>query len=107
MPSVILEFKNGVAEPNFAAMKKPAPTMAVLKRKAAAARKKISNAPYTEESMDFEDAFWSEMIDLIYTGHEDLAWKYFDMVWPKTKPGKEKFLADFKATLANGYYGSR
>ena len=107
MPSVILEFKNGVAEPNFAAMKKPAPTMAVLKRKAAAARKKISNAPYTEESMDFEDAFWSEMIDLIYTGHEDLTWKYFDMVWPKTKPGKEKFLADFKATLANGYYGSR
>lgn len=107
MPSVILEFKDGVAKPNFALMKKPAPSMAVLKKKAAAARKKISNDPYTEPSMDFEDAFWSEMIDLAFTGHEDLAWQYFDMVWPKAKPGKEKFLADFKETLADSYYAER
>ncbi|MBX3281461.1 MAG: hypothetical protein KF756_03185 [Acidobacteria bacterium] len=105
MPSVILEFKNGEAKPNFALMKKPAPSMAALKKKAAAARAKISNDPYTEQSMDFEDAFWSEMIDLIFTGHEDLAWTYFDMVWPKAKPGKEKFLADFKEVLAGSYYG--
>ena len=107
MPSVILEFKDGVAKPNFALMKKPAPSMAVLKRKAAAASKKISNDPYTEPSMDFEDAFWSEMIDLIFTGHEDLAWQYFDLVWPKAKPGKAKFLADFKETLAGSYYGEK
>lgn len=107
MPSVILEFKDGVAKPNFDLMKKPAPSIAVLKKKAATARKKISNDPYTEPSMDFEDAFWSEMIDLIFTGHEDLAWQYFDMVWPKAKPGKAKFLADFKETLADSYYAER
>jgi len=107
MPSVILEFKDGEAVPNFALMKKPAPSTAVLKRKAAAARKKISDAPYTGEFGEFEDAFWSEMIDLIFTGHEDLAWTYFDMVWPKAKPGKEKFLKDFKEVLGNSYYAEK
>jgi len=107
MPSVILEFKDGEAKPNFALMKKAAPSMAVLKRKAAAARKKISNAPYTDEFGQFDEAFWGEMIDLIFTGHEKLAWDYYDMVWPKAKPGKEKFLADFKEVLAGSYYAER
>lgn len=109
MPGVILEFRNGVARPNFDLMKKPAPSLAVLTRKAAAARKKISNAPYTSDSGDFQfdEAFWSEMIDLMYTGHEGLAWKYLDMVWPKAKPGKDKFVADFKETLANSYYADK
>ncbi|HQZ82691.1 MAG TPA: hypothetical protein PLR83_05680 [Pyrinomonadaceae bacterium] len=107
MPEVILEFRNGIASPNFDLMKKPAPSMPVLRRKAAAARKNISNAPYTGEFGEFDDAFWSEMIDLIFTGHEDLAWTYFDMVWPKAKPGKEKFLADFKNVLAGSYYAER
>ena len=57
--------------------------------------------------MDFQEAFWSEMLDLIYTGHEPLAWQYFDMAWPAKKPGKEKFKADFKEALAESYYGTR
>ncbi len=107
MPEVILEFKNGELRPNFALMKKPAPTMARLKAKARAASRKISNKPYTEMGMDFEEAFWGEMLDLIYTGHEKLAWQYFDMVWPAKKPGKEKFKADFDQALAESYYGTK
>ena len=45
------------------------------------------------------------MLDLIFTGHEDLAWEYFNMVWPPKKKGKEKFLADFKEQLAQTSYG--
>ncbi len=107
MPEVILEFKNGELRPNFALMKKPAPTMAKLKAKARAASRKISDKPYTEMGMDFEEAFWGEMLDLIYTGHEKLAWQYFDMVWPAKKPGKEKFKADFDQALAESYYGTK
>ncbi|MGD9560762.1 MAG: hypothetical protein AB7F88_00970 [Pyrinomonadaceae bacterium] len=107
MPEVILEFTNGELRPNFALTKKPAPTMAKLRAKAKVASSKISNNPYTELGMDFEEAFWGEMLDLIYTGHEPLAWKYFDMVWPAKKPGKEKFKADFKEALAESYYGTR
>lgn len=107
MPEVILDFDHGKLRPNFALMKKPAPTLAKLKAKARAASLKISNKPYTEMGMEFEEAFWEEMLDLIYTGHEDLAWQYFDMVWPVKKAGKEKFKADFKEALAESYYGTK
>lgn len=107
MPDVIVEFQNGELRPNFELMKKPAPPLARLKAKARAASLKISNAPYTEVGMDFEEAFWSEMLDLIYSGNEDLAWQYFELVWPTTKPGKETFTADFKEALAESYYGTK
>jgi hypothetical protein len=110
MPPVIYEFnKKDELVPRFDLMKKPAPTLAALRRKAAAAKDKINLNPYTspeDNFNDFEEAFWGEMLDLIYTGHEDLAWKYFDMVWPAKKRGKEKFLADFKEQLAQSSYGA-
>ena len=39
------------------------------------------------------------MIDLVYTGHKDLAWKYLDMVWPANKQGKELFKSEFQEQL--------
>jgi hypothetical protein len=47
------------------------------------------------------------MLDLIYTGNEQTAWQYFEMVWPPKRQGKELFLKDFKAQLAESYYGKR
>ena len=44
------------------------------------------------------------MLDLIYQGNESTAWQYFDLVWPAGKPGKAKFLADFKSNLAESWY---
>jgi len=107
LPQVILEFENGELHPNFELMKKAPPGLVTLKQKARLARLKISNAPYTQDGDDFHEAFWSEMLDLIYTGNEPLAWQYFDLVWPASKPGKERFLSDFKSQLENSYYGSR
>lgn len=107
LPPVILEFVNGELRPNFILMKKPPPTLAALKTKARAARLKISSEPYTEVGMEFEEAFWSEMLDLIYTGNETLAWQYFDLVWPVQKRGKDIFLNDFKQQLAESYYVTR
>lgn len=108
LPEVILEFENGVLTPNFMLMKKPPPSLASLKSKARVAQKKINLDRYTEVSIgEFEEAFWSEMLDLIYTGNETLAWQYFDLVWPNQKPGREQFLADFKEQLASTYYGAK
>jgi len=111
MPTVIYEFdKSDELVPRFDLMKKPAPTLAKLKRDAAATRAKLNLNPYTspeDNFNDFEEPFWGEMLDLIYTGHEDLAWQYFEMVWPAKKPGKQKFLADFKEQLALTAYGER
>jgi len=109
MPEVIYEFdRSDKLVPRFELMKKPAPTLAKLKRDAAAMRVTVNLNPYTSPEDNFNDwkePFWSEMLDLIYTGHEDLAWQYFDMVWPAKKKGKQKFLADFKEHLAQSTYG--
>ena len=109
LPAVTWEFDKGDnLIPRFDLMRKPAPSLAVLKRKATAAKAKIPLSPYVspdDNFNDWDDSFWGEMLDLIFTGHEDLAWQYFDMVWPTKKKGKEKFLADFKAQLAQTSYG--
>ena len=103
-PVVILDFQNGEWRPNFSAMKRPAPSDAVLKKKAEAAKKLLSAAPYTNEDDYFEEAFWGEMLDLIYSGNESAAWKYFDMVWREDKPGKEKFKSDFNEQLKRSQF---
>jgi len=108
MPTVIYEFdKSDELIPRFDLMRKPAPTQAELKRRAAEAKAKINLNPYTnpdDNFNDWEDSFWGEMLDLIFTGHEELAWQYFDLVWPAKKQGKAKFLADFKEQLAHTAY---
>jgi len=48
--------------------------------------------------------FWGPMLDLIYTGHEDLAWQFLDLVWPPQKPGKAIFIRDFKKQLLERQY---
>ncbi len=113
-PDVILEFKNGKLRPNFDQMRKPAPSLAVLKRKAQAVRQKLSLEPYKgfdnpetviyKEEFLGEPDFWGEMLDLIYTGHEDLAWQYLDLVWSPQKQGKSIFIEDFKSQLNESDY---
>ena len=86
-------------------MKKAAPSSAVIKQKAAKAKKDIDLTPYTgEENSNFINAFWGEILDLIYSGNETAAWQYFDLVWDKRKPGKEKFKNDFLQKLNESQY---
>jgi hypothetical protein len=47
---------------------------------------------------------WGDMLDLIYTGHSNLAWKLFNEAWPPRRPGKDKFLADFCSELTTSPY---
>ena len=108
-PGIIWEFnRNDQLMPRFDQMRKSPPPLAKIKGDAALAKKKINLNPYIspeENFNDFEEPFWEEMLDLIYTGNEALAWRYFDLAWPAKKVGKEKFLADFKEQLALTAYG--
>jgi hypothetical protein len=107
LPRLVMEFDNNKLRPNFDLMKKPAPSIASLRTKARTERAKVSTEPYTGEEGSMEYPFWAEMLDLIYTGNEQAAWQYFEMVWPPKRQGKELFLKDFKAQLADSYYGNR
>jgi hypothetical protein len=109
MPAVIWEFdKSDQLVPRFDLMKRPAPSAAKLKKLALLMRSKINLNPYTSPEDNFNDwqePFWAKMLDLIHTGHEDLAWQYFDLVWPAKKKGKEKFRSDFNEQLSSAVYG--
>lgn len=110
--TVVIDFKDGRWRPNFSAMNQPPPSPAKLKAMAVTARRLINNKPYGGDEFAgiqgdgylFEEAFWGTMLDLIYTGNEREAWKYFDDVWPKTKPGKERFAQDFKEQLGKSEF---
>jgi hypothetical protein len=44
------------------------------------------------------------MLDLIYTGNMDSAWKFFDKAWDKSFNGKKKFLREFREQLQTSPY---
>ncbi len=105
IPTVILTYQNGEFRPDVKLMKKPAPSLAVLKQKAAKAKKEMDLKPYEgAENADFLYAFWGDMLDLMYSGNETAAWQYFDLVWDSRKPGKEKFKQDFLNKLSDSEY---
>jgi hypothetical protein len=129
---VVLEFKNGKLRPNFEQMKKPAPSLSLLKNEAEFYRQKLSLKPYRgDENFNFTDSedpfykedtypnnedqrykgvvypnvvFWGPVLNLIYTGHEELAWQFLDLVWPSQKQGKALFIRDFKRQLLESSY---
>ncbi|MGB2867566.1 MAG: hypothetical protein WBD36_03880 [Bacteroidota bacterium] len=51
-------------------------------------------------------SLWTHMLDLIYTGNGDLAWKFFNECWPAGRTGKERFLKEFKEQLGRSRYSS-
>ena len=105
IPTVILTYQNGEFRPDAKLMNKPVPSLTVLKRKAAKAKKEMGLTPYTGADNDgFLDAFWGEMLDMMYSGNETAAWQYFDLVWDSRKPGKEKFKQDFLQKLNESEY---
>lgn len=107
IPTVILSYKNGEFRPDLQLMKRRAPTAAVLKAKAAKAKKNMDLKAYTGEKdneLGFGDAFWGEMLDFLYADNEIAAWQYFDWVWDSRKPGKEIFKEDFIKKLNESEY---
>ena len=83
-------------------MKKPAPTEPELEKLAAGFKARFADC---QNDYDFKEwsapyQMWSEMLDLIYSGNMDSAWRLCDLSWPEKHPGKELFLKEFKKQLA-------
>jgi hypothetical protein len=60
------------------------------------------------ESNPFSDGIgsylWGNMLELIYEGHSELAWKLLDESWPADRKGKNSFLSDFCSQLKTSPY---
>jgi hypothetical protein len=48
--------------------------------------------------------FWGTMLDLIYSGHADLAWRFCDEAWPGSARTKNQFLQSFRFQLSKSPY---
>jgi hypothetical protein len=107
-PEIILQLKDGRYRLAENMMKKPPPDHNELLELAAEFK---GNALFYDESMQslhWEAEWWAVMLELIYTGNGDLAWKFCDWFWPvsdqqsiskKYMAEKKKFLAEFKKQL--------
>jgi hypothetical protein len=104
-PKVILRFSDNAYRVAPDLMRAPALNASDLATRAAAVSKYAQSAkgdawPHTKVSPQL----WGTMLDLIYSGHEDVAWKFLDTAWPPKLQGKDNFARDFHVQLAKSPY---
>jgi hypothetical protein len=81
-------------------MQKPAPTPAQWNKKLSAAKKDVS----ASDATSIGRTMWQTVLDLIYTGHSDLAWKFVDALGPKAQQNPLPSLEDFCGLLKQSPY---
>lgn len=81
-------------------MRTPAPKPAEWNKDLAAARKAVSENAVD----DMGQALWGVVLNLIYSGHSDLAWKFVDEAGPKAQQKPFPALADFCGLLKQSPY---
>ena len=101
-PTVILRYdaqqdKYALAEE---LMYRSAPTEEMLQLSIANIRK--AENEYLENAPPL--VLWKKMLDLIYSGHEDIAWRVFDEAWQPHFGDKTKWAEDFKTQLGQSKY---
>jgi len=101
---VILRF---VDDPNggayhvaFDKMLKPAPKQSEWKKDLSTAQKAVDDGAVD----DMGHAMWGVVLDLLYTGHSDLAWKFVDALGPKAQQKPFASLEDFCSLLKKSPY---
>ncbi len=103
-PSVILYFHDGAYRLAGHLMSKPIPSQAELDEKT---REIQADESWTNRGRPPQSPpvlLWDTMLELIYSGHANVAWQFFDVAWVGSIPGKEAFLADFRAQLMKSPY---
>ena len=102
--AVILRFvddaNGGAYHVAFDKMAKPAPTQTAWDKKLSAAQKAVNAGAVNDIGL----AVWGVVLDFLYTGHSDLAWKFLDALGPKAQQKPFPSLADFCTLLKKSAY---
>jgi hypothetical protein len=106
MPEVILCWRNGRYIPAADLMAKPAPTQAKLEELAASIQR---SSEWNANSCSVPEALWTNAVALMYSGHEQLAWKFVHLAWKAGFPGNSvttEYLIDngLRARLEKSIY---
>lgn len=93
-PQMIYKFTGEAYEPAVSLMRAPAPLSDSLDSRAEALRED----PEWEAGRP-SPAYWGAMLELVYTGHEDAAWRLGMMAWPEGVDGRDEFLNELRSHL--------
>jgi len=106
-PKVILRYQDGAYRIAVDLMHNPAPSREDLARRAQLAREDIfwkENEKQVREWNWVPESLYVIMFELLYMGHPDLAWQFFEMAWPPDIPGKDEWLHIFRHKLKESQY---
>ena len=98
-PDIVLRFRDGKFRLAPDVMRKPNQQG---KNLAADANRIAAKWDSSEEGPPHE--YWGELLDLIYSGNAGRAWKFAEEAWPRDKPGRERFIQEFKEQLKASPY---
>jgi hypothetical protein len=102
-PHVILRYQDGAYRIAIDLMHKPAPSREDLERRAQQAREDTHWKGWLEHG-DVPESLYVPMLELLYSGHPDLAWEFLEMAWPPATSGKDAWLSKFRAELKESQY---
>lgn len=97
-PEVILDLQEGAYLGSPALMRRPPPDKASLEREVMAMRAMVLQARKPIP------ALWGRMLDYIYSGNAETAFKLLDGAWPEGLSGKASFVLQFGAQLSFSPY---
>lgn len=98
-PRVVLAWNGSAYVADPALMAAPAPAADALRAEAAAV---AASDQWADDQMDPD--LWRTMLDLIYSGHADLAWSFLDEGWPADRDGRDDFRTALLCQLATSPY---
>lgn len=102
---VILQFetnrKGGKYHLALQKMHRPAPSSNEW-----AKEKNDARAMFASGGLDISSGptLWNSILNLIYSGHSELAWKFFSQTWPSKLSGKDEWLGNFCSVLMSSPY---
>lgn len=104
-PIVTMRLKQGRLEIMASAMQRTAPSAGVLAAKATEVQGKLRRSARAQGLQNIRlDAYWGGALELMYSGHEDLGWKFLQDAWPADLEGKDAVMAEFREILQSSPY---
>ncbi len=105
LPVVIFRYQDGAYRIATDLMYKPAPSRSELEQRAKQARE---DAFWKDASLVRKllvpKSLWTPLLELLYTGHPDLAWEFVEMAWSPNIPEKAEWVSEFRATLEESQF---
>src|SRR5262245_28132187 len=102
-PEIILRWNGNAFELATDLMAKPPPSDAALAAQGDELRAAHDPARHDDRTIPPPE-YWGTMLDLIYAGNADSAWRFAELAWPPELENRDEFLESFRSQLESGPY---